>query len=138
MEINLLEGKYTYRYKDGFQTVDRYGENWRDITGDKFIYCMAARIKELEMQILQATADLNHLKPDPACDISCMLYCSMEGKARLEDAEQDTKRLDFFDTTNIKHFTKLGSTWYWKKSYSSPLRKAPSLREAIDKARGVA
>jgi len=51
MKIELEDGKYTYVFNNGEQYALRYGESWRDLTGDKFIYCMAARIDELEAKI---------------------------------------------------------------------------------------
>lgn len=46
--IELEGGKYSYVYTNGKQTVLRHDEEWRDLTGDKFVYAMAARIAELE------------------------------------------------------------------------------------------
>lgn len=53
MVISLSDGKYTYVFDNGEQYALRYGGYWRDLTGDKFVYCLAARIKELEDQIKQ-------------------------------------------------------------------------------------
>ena len=53
MEIKLDDGKYTYIFENGEQYALRYGEFWRDLTGDKFVYCLAAKIEELEDQIRQ-------------------------------------------------------------------------------------
>jgi hypothetical protein len=47
--IDLDDGKYIYMLHEcGTQEVLRNEEPWKDITGDKFISCMAARIQELE------------------------------------------------------------------------------------------
>lgn len=51
MEIELEDGKYTYVFKDGEQYALRNGEPWRDLTGDKFIYCMAAEIDRLKLEL---------------------------------------------------------------------------------------
>jgi hypothetical protein len=48
MKINLADGKYTYVFEEGKQQALRYGEPWRDLTGDNLIYYMACRIVELE------------------------------------------------------------------------------------------
>lgn len=58
--IELEDGKYTYVQNGGEQYALRYGEPWRDLTGDKFTYCLAARIVELEElnKALQAKIDL--------------------------------------------------------------------------------
>jgi len=43
MRIDLEDGKYTYLLDDiGGQQALRYGEPWRDLTGDKFVYGLAA------------------------------------------------------------------------------------------------
>ena len=39
--INLENGKYTYVHEEGRQYVLRHGEQWRDLTGDKFTYLLA-------------------------------------------------------------------------------------------------
>lgn len=51
MRVEVENGKYTYVFKpDGGSHVLRYGEEWRDVTGDKMVYCMAAEIQELRDQ----------------------------------------------------------------------------------------
>ena len=49
----------------------------------------APAVIELIKRLEAAELELNLLKPDPLCDIGCMLSCSMEGVARLEAAERD-------------------------------------------------
>lgn len=50
-KIELDEGKYTYVFDGGEQYALRYGEPWRDLTGDNLVYWMAARILDLEEQL---------------------------------------------------------------------------------------
>lgn len=53
--VVLEDGKYEYRfYKDGSQEALRNGEPWRDLSGDKFIYCMAAEISKLQVEVQRA------------------------------------------------------------------------------------
>lgn len=47
MKVEIEDGKYTYDFNGGNAHVLRYGEPWRDVVGDKFIYCMASEIDEL-------------------------------------------------------------------------------------------
>lgn len=47
---------------------------------------------ELITRLEEAERELNLLKPNPLCDVGCMLSCSMEGTARLEAAEKDAAR----------------------------------------------
>ena len=59
MRIDLEGGKYTYVLNDdepGSQYVLRYGEPWRDLIGDKFVYCMAAKIEEQAERIKELEA----------------------------------------------------------------------------------
>ena len=56
--ISLEDGKYTLTEKIGTLVCERYGEPWRDVTGDKMIGAMftcivaqQARITELEAQL---------------------------------------------------------------------------------------
>lgn len=51
MKIDLNDGKYTYVFEDGKQYALRYDEQWRDLTGDNLVYCMACKISELEEQL---------------------------------------------------------------------------------------
>lgn len=63
MEIVLEGGKYTYRCADnGAQTVHRHGELWRDFTGDKFIYRMAAKIEQLQDENAALKEELELMK----------------------------------------------------------------------------
>lgn len=49
--IELEGGKYTYVCdNNGKQEALRYGEPWRDLAGDKFVYCLAYRANELQEQ----------------------------------------------------------------------------------------
>lgn len=50
--IELNDGKYTYVADGkGRQKALRYGEEWRDLTGDNLIYWMACKIEELEEKL---------------------------------------------------------------------------------------
>jgi hypothetical protein len=47
-----LDGKYTIIFEQQpfrFEAL-RYGQSWRDLTGDKLVLAMAQRIHELEAQ----------------------------------------------------------------------------------------
>ena len=47
--ITVYDGKYTVKqYSNGRVEVLRYGEKWRDCTGDGLILALAQRIYELE------------------------------------------------------------------------------------------
>ena len=46
-EIELDGGKYTYIFDNGKQKALRYGEEWRDLTGDNLIYWMAVELNDL-------------------------------------------------------------------------------------------
>ena len=55
-EIILDNGKYTHVFDNttGKQTILRYGEFWRDETGDGFILAMAQEIEDLRAELSQA------------------------------------------------------------------------------------
>lgn len=45
--LDLCEGKYTYIRAPGVHKALRYGEEWRDFIGDKFVYAMGDEIERL-------------------------------------------------------------------------------------------
>ena len=55
MKIDLDGGKYTVVQKDnGSLDALRYGEPWRDLTGDNLVYWMAVEIERLRDKIEEA------------------------------------------------------------------------------------
>lgn len=62
MRVELEDGKYTYIcHEDGTAEALRYGASWkRDLSGDKFVYCMAAEIVSLRQQLTDAKAAIAH------------------------------------------------------------------------------
>lgn len=53
MKLDFDAGKYTYLETDGAQLVLRYGEPWRDVTGDHFIGAMAEEVERLSANIAE-------------------------------------------------------------------------------------
>ncbi len=51
IEIELCDGKYTYIRDEQGQRALRYGEPWRDLTGDGFILAMAQEIEDLREKL---------------------------------------------------------------------------------------
>lgn len=46
-ELEVMGGKYKFRYtKSGKFTCDKYGESWRDLTGDDAVYALFYRVLE--------------------------------------------------------------------------------------------
>jgi len=48
MRISLDDGKYTYILDRDGQRALRYGEEWRNLVGDKFVYNMAMKIESMQ------------------------------------------------------------------------------------------
>ena len=61
MRVSVEGGKYTYVITETNAHVLRYGELWKDATGDKFTYCMAAEIESLREQVEKLQADADRL-----------------------------------------------------------------------------
>lgn len=63
MRIDLADGKYTYVFDEstGRQETLRYGEPWRSLIGDKFVYCLAAELNEIVAKLDQLTTDASNL-----------------------------------------------------------------------------
>ena len=79
MRVSVEDGKYTYVITETNAHVLRYGELWRDATGDKFTYCMAAEIESLREQVEKLTKERDELKTVP------MKYRRMQFNAELQD-----------------------------------------------------
>jgi len=58
VKIDLNDGKYTYVMDNGKQYALRYGEPWRDLCGDKFVYAMACMIQDLEDEVQSLKKDM--------------------------------------------------------------------------------
>jgi len=88
LKLDLADGKYTYiRYQQGGQEALRYGEKWRDLTGDNLIYFMGVLIEEAKRQL------------DKISKSACLLadYENLERqlstcRAELERAKEDRNR----------------------------------------------
>ena len=65
MRVSVEGGKYTYVITETNAHVLRYGELWKDATGDKFTYSMAAEIESLREQVEKLTKELSVLKTTP-------------------------------------------------------------------------
>jgi cell division protein FtsB len=50
LKLELAEGKYTYIYENGNQRALRYGEEWRDLTGDNLVYFLAHELDQLRQE----------------------------------------------------------------------------------------
>lgn len=52
MKQEFENGKYTviFNEKTGVLQALRYGEPWQDLSGNKMVYCMLARVEELAEQ----------------------------------------------------------------------------------------
>ena len=57
MRVSVDGGKYTYVITETNAHVLRYGELWKDATGDKFTYSMAAEIESLREQVEKLTKE---------------------------------------------------------------------------------
>lgn len=60
--VSVEDGKYTVvMQSDGGLRALRYGEPWRDLTGDKFIYCLATELRDARQdrdEVLEALREL--------------------------------------------------------------------------------
>ena len=57
MRVSVENGKYTYVITETNAHVLRYGKLWKDATGDKFTYSMAAEIESLREQVEKLTKE---------------------------------------------------------------------------------
>lgn len=49
MRVDVQDGKYTVVFdrESGALRAERYGAEWRDLTGDKLVYSLAAEVQRL-------------------------------------------------------------------------------------------
>ncbi len=53
IDISLDNGKYRIvMYPSGKFEALRYGESWRNLTGDNLVYFLAKKIQELEAKLI--------------------------------------------------------------------------------------
>lgn len=50
-ELPLEDGKYKISYCDGKMLVKRYGEDWRDMTGDGLFHALLMSHIDLELEL---------------------------------------------------------------------------------------
>lgn len=79
--ISLLDGKYTYVLDQKGQRALRYGEFWRDLTGDKFIHSMAMKIEDLDYKESRLRLFIENL-----------IVCSIDEKVK-DDAKKLLERM---------------------------------------------
>lgn len=52
LEVSLENGKYTVvQEPNGSVKALRYGEEWRDLTGDKLVLCLAQEVEALQEKV---------------------------------------------------------------------------------------
>ena len=57
VEVHVSDKKYAAILEDGPLRATRYGEPWRDLCGDKFVYSLAAELHELRQAALGVVND---------------------------------------------------------------------------------
>ena len=67
-KITLDEGKYEVVFVGSRLKALRYGEEWRDLTGDKLFLCMFQRICELEDKLKKRKAKKHQFKQSEDCN----------------------------------------------------------------------
>lgn len=62
--ITLCDGKYTVINDKGKLTALRYGEPWRDLTGDNLVYWLFVEVHKSKGRTWdEAASDKDHWKP---------------------------------------------------------------------------
>jgi hypothetical protein len=46
LDVDVADGKYVVHINEGKLTASRYGNPWRDLTGDNLIYWLAVELAE--------------------------------------------------------------------------------------------
>ena len=65
--VKVCDGKYEYRqYKDGSSDATRNGEPWQDLTGNKFVFCLAWELNEARERVAEIVRELDRLREELA------------------------------------------------------------------------
>lgn len=65
LSVTVMDGKYTFiQEHSGRCYALRYGDSWRDCTGDGLMLALAQEIEELEIKLQEANKDLKDLQDD--------------------------------------------------------------------------
>ena len=81
MRVSVEGGKYTYVVTETNAHVLRYGELWKDATGDKFTYSMAAEIESLREQVEKLTK-IGTAEPAPRVCQKALSWCRLSRHLR--------------------------------------------------------
>lgn len=69
--VVVADGKYCVRFtQDSLLVAERYGEPWRDLVGDKLVYCLASELIEARRLLAIAQIDdsaEDFLEKEPPC-----------------------------------------------------------------------
>lgn len=83
--ISVADKKYTFiYYKDGSSEALRYGEKWRDTTGDNLIHALAATAYDL--------AQLNIVNADRLEKLAATIRSEESPRMLPEDLVEDVRR----------------------------------------------
>lgn len=44
-DVSVADGKYIVHFDNGSLRASRYGDTWRDLTGDNLVYFLAAELQ---------------------------------------------------------------------------------------------
>ena len=87
LRVTIEGGKYTVVQTEiGGLVALRYGEDWRDLTGDNLVFCLACRVDELDKDKTALKAELRQqakANDDNATEL----------KQRIAEAEADNAAL---------------------------------------------
>lgn len=83
-ELVLEDGKYTFQYEAGRMIILRYGEQWREVTGDKAIGALFSQVRDQQDLLRRVLAKVENMD-DRSSD-----SCSWQS-AELSDLVQEIK-----------------------------------------------
>jgi hypothetical protein len=97
-DLPLDDGKYVIHHEENKTIVTRYGEPWRDLTGDNLFYFLMMHGADIECAIGEKNAEIQSLKTElETLRRNICVYAREEMHGITPDGDSETPDQDVID-----------------------------------------